>query len=73
MWAYGDNTSITEQSPFHAPALVAWKEPIERRVLGATGMRAVIVTGVVVREEGRDAVAPDGPLPGRLLRGGRAA
>jgi hypothetical protein len=42
MWVYGDNTSITERSPFHAPALVAWKEPVERRVLGAAGMRAVL-------------------------------
>src|SRR5215217_6804129 len=35
IWIYGANTSVTEESPFHAPALVAWKEPIERRVLGA--------------------------------------
>ena len=34
-WVYGDNTSISEESPFDAPAMVAWKEPIERRVLGA--------------------------------------
>jgi N-acyl-D-aspartate/D-glutamate deacylase len=45
----------------------------DRLVSDATGMRAVIVNGVVVREDGRDAVAVDGPLPGRLLRGGRAA
>src|SRR6188474_1252361 len=24
-WIYGANTSITEESPLHAPALVAWK------------------------------------------------
>jgi hypothetical protein len=35
----GANPSITEASAFNAPALVSWKEPIERRVLGATGMR----------------------------------
>ena len=34
---YGDNTAITEDSPFEAPAMVSWKEPIERRVLGAKG------------------------------------
>ena len=28
LWIYGANTSITEESPFQAPALVAWKEPI---------------------------------------------
>jgi len=45
----------------------------ERLVSDAIGVRAVVVNGVVVREDGRDAVAADGPLPGRLLRGGRAA
>ena len=29
--------SISEESPFNPPALVAWKEPIERRVLDADG------------------------------------
>jgi nucleoside-diphosphate-sugar epimerase len=52
-WVYGDNTSITEQSPFHAPAMVAWKEPIERRVLGDSGMRgAVIVSGTAYGDGG---------------------
>ena len=36
LWIYGANTSITEESPFQAPALVAWKEPIARRVLAVT-------------------------------------
>jgi N-acyl-D-aspartate/D-glutamate deacylase len=44
----------------------------DRLISDATGVRAVVVNGVVVRQEGRDAVAADGPLPGRLLRGGRA-
>jgi nucleoside-diphosphate-sugar epimerase len=61
MWAYGDNTSITEQSPFHAPALVAWKEPIERRVLGATGMRAVVLVSSTAYGDG------GGAIPGALL------
>jgi nucleoside-diphosphate-sugar epimerase len=61
LWVYGDNTSITEESPFHAPALVAWKEPIERRVLGARGMRAVvIVSGTAFGDGG-------GAIPGALL------
>src|SRR6266568_2099260 len=41
LWIYGANSSITEESPFHAPAMVSWKEPIERRVLGAAGIRAI--------------------------------
>jgi hypothetical protein len=34
------------------------------------GTIAVIVNGRVVRRAGRDVVAPDGPLPGKLLRNG---
>jgi N-acyl-D-amino-acid deacylase len=45
----------------------------ERLVADAFGIDAVVVNGVVVREGGRDAVKADGPLPGRLLRGGRAS
>jgi nucleoside-diphosphate-sugar epimerase len=60
-WAYGDNTTITEQSPFHAPALVAWKEPIERRVLGATGMRAAVIVSSTAYGDG------GGAIPGALL------
>jgi hypothetical protein len=29
LWIYGDNSSITENSVFGAPALVSWKAPIE--------------------------------------------
>jgi nucleoside-diphosphate-sugar epimerase len=60
-WVYGDNTSITEESPFNPPALVAWREPIERRVLGASDMRGVvIVSGVAYGDAG-------GGVPGLLL------
>src|SRR3954471_7553152 len=37
-WVYGANSSITEESPINAPAMVAWKEPIAQRALDA-GMR----------------------------------
>ena len=61
MWVYGSNTAITEDSPFNAPPLVAWKEPIERRVLGATGMRgAVLISSTAYGDGG-------GALPGALL------
>jgi nucleoside-diphosphate-sugar epimerase len=61
IWVYGDNPSISEESPFNAPALVAWREPIERRVLEAGGMRgAVIVSGVAYGDGG-------GGVPGVLL------
>jgi len=44
----------------------------DRLVSDATGIRAVIVNGVLIRSEGRDAVDVEGPLPGRLLRRGQA-
>src|ERR1700730_7906260 len=39
LWVYGSNSDISEESPFNAPAMVAWKEPIEHRVLEARAMR----------------------------------
>jgi N-acyl-D-amino-acid deacylase len=44
----------------------------DRLVSDARGIRWVIVNGYVLREDGRDALPPDGPLPGRVLRGGHA-
>jgi len=61
LWIYGDNTSITEASPVAPPALVAWREPIERRVLGATGMRGVVIVSGVAYGDG------GGGIPGLLL------
>ena len=40
----------------------------DRLIADAEGMRAVIVNGQIIREDGRDAVDPEGPLPGQLLR-----
>ncbi len=61
LWVYGANTSISEESPFDAPALVSWKEPIERRVLGAQGMRGVVIVSSVAYGDG------GGAIPGVLL------
>ena len=61
LWIYGDNTAITEESPFNAPAMVAWKEPIERRVLDATDMRGVVIVSSVAYGDG------GGGMPGLLL------
>ncbi|HTO52904.1 MAG TPA: amidohydrolase family protein [Myxococcota bacterium] len=44
----------------------------DRLIADASGMRAVVVNGVVLREDGRDSLDPSGPLPGRVLRGGAA-
>lgn len=62
LWVYGANSSITERSAFNAPAMVSWKEPIERRVLGARGVRGVVaVSGTAYGDGG-------GGIP-RLLLG----
>jgi N-acyl-D-amino-acid deacylase len=45
----------------------------DRLVADATGIEVVIVNGQVIRRAGKDVVEPDGTLPGRLLRNGRAA
>jgi N-acyl-D-aspartate/D-glutamate deacylase len=44
----------------------------DRLVSDALGVRAVIVNGAVLREDGRDALDPERPLPGRILRAGSA-
>jgi nucleoside-diphosphate-sugar epimerase len=61
VWVYGDNTAITEQSAYNAPPLVAWKAPIEQRVLDATGLRGVVIVSSVAYGDG------GGALPGLLL------
>jgi len=60
-WIYGDNPAISEESPIKAPAMVAWKEAIERRVLDAAGMRGVVVVSSVAYGDG------GGGIPGLLL------
>jgi N-acyl-D-aspartate/D-glutamate deacylase len=40
----------------------------DRLVADAIGVRAVVVEGTVIREDGRDVVDAAGPLPGRVLR-----
>jgi nucleoside-diphosphate-sugar epimerase len=61
LWIYGANTSITEDSPFQAPALVAWKEPIQGRVLAVKDMRGVVVVSGTAYGDG------GGGIPGVLL------
>ena len=48
-------------SPFNAPPLVAWKEAIERRVLGASNMRGVVIVSGTAYGDG------GGGIPGVLL------
>lgn len=60
-WIYGNNTAITEQSPIKAPAMVAWKEPIDDRVQSAPGMRGVVIVSSVAYGDG------GGAVPGVLM------
>jgi len=61
LWVYGANTAITEDSPQNPPPMVAWKEPIERRLLSAEGVRAIVpVSGSAYGDAG-------GGIPGLLL------
>ena len=61
IWVYGANAAISEESPFNSPAMVAWKEPNERRVLGAQSLRGVVVVSSVAYGDG------GGAIPGLLL------
>ncbi|MFT5696860.1 MAG: N-acyl-D-amino-acid deacylase, partial [Myxococcota bacterium] len=45
----------------------------DRLISDAEGIRAVVVNGVVVREEGADAIDPDASMPGQVLRKGVGA
>jgi len=67
VWIFGSNTSISEGSPVKPPAMVAWKEPIERRVLAATGMRGIVIVSSVAYGDG------GGGIPGILLASPRDA
>jgi nucleoside-diphosphate-sugar epimerase len=60
-WIYGDNLGITEESPINAPAMMAWREPIERRVLDAAGLRGVVIVSSTAYGDG------GGGIPGLLL------
>ncbi len=65
LWIYGENTSISEGSPIRPPALVAWKEPIERRILDARDMRGVVIVASVAYGDG------GGGIPALLLNSAR--
>ncbi len=65
LWVYGDNTSISEESPYNAPAMVAWKEPIERRILDAPEMRGVVIISSTAYGDG------GGGIPGLVLNSPR--
>jgi nucleoside-diphosphate-sugar epimerase len=60
-WVYGTNPSISEDSPYDSPALVSYREPIDRRVANASGIRGVVIVSGVAYGDG------GGGVPGVLL------
>ena len=66
-WIYGNNRDISERSPIEAPAMVAYKPPIESRVLDADGMRGVVIVSSVAYGDG------GGGVPGIVLGSPRDA
>jgi N-acyl-D-aspartate/D-glutamate deacylase len=71
----GDVTVFDPKTVGCRPVRRVWDFPggADRLVADATGIRTVIVNGQVVRSEGADSVDIDGPLPGRVLRSGKAS
>jgi nucleoside-diphosphate-sugar epimerase len=61
LWIYGSNPAITEESPLNPPAMVSWKVPIERRILGAGELRGVVVVSGTAYGDG------GGGIPGLIL------
>ena len=61
LWIYGANSSITEESRLDPPGMVAWKGPIDQRVLDAQGMRGVVIVSGTAYGDG------GGAIPGLLL------
>jgi nucleoside-diphosphate-sugar epimerase len=67
LWIYGNSTDITEGSPFEPPAMVAWKVPLQQRLLRESGMRGTVVVSSVAYGDG------GGAIPGALLGSPRDA
>src|ERR1700679_515928 len=61
LWVFGTNASISEESPYNAPPMVAWKQAIDQRILDESGMRGILlVSGTAYGDGG-------GGVPGVLL------
>ncbi|MBM2620970.1 NAD-dependent epimerase/dehydratase family protein [Actinoplanes sp. LDG1-06] len=52
IWVYGSGDAITEESPLSPPAIVAWREEIDRRALTSPGIRSLLVEPGVVYGDG---------------------
>jgi len=48
IWVYGDGAGITEEKPLDAPAIVAWREAVDKRALTAPGIRSLLIEPGIV-------------------------
>lgn len=52
IWSYGTASDITEQTPIDRPALTAWRDAGEAKVLAASGIRGTVVAPAMVYGRG---------------------
>lgn len=52
VWVHGSGADLTEETPIDAPALTAWRQPLDERALGAAGLRSVLVEPGIVYGHG---------------------
>ncbi|MDN4615226.1 NAD-dependent epimerase/dehydratase family protein [Leifsonia sp. F6_8S_P_1B] len=76
IWTYGSSSDITEDSPAAPPAITAWRGANEARVLGAEGVRGMVVVPSIVYGHGKglpnvivDAPRGEGVAPALRLIG----
>jgi nucleoside-diphosphate-sugar epimerase len=65
LWIYGRNASINEDSPLDPPPFVAWKLPIQARLLYADEIRGIMVVAGTAYGDG------SGGIPALLLNSPR--
>ena len=70
----GDLVIFDPETIGDEPLKRVWDFPggADRLISEAVGIDAVIVNGTILRQNNIDRVDVEGPLPGRLLRNGRA-
>ena len=52
VWVHGSGADLTEETPIDAPALVAWRQALDARVLEAPGIRSVLIEPGIVHGHG---------------------
>ena len=66
VWVWGAGDDLTEDGPFAAPALTAWREEVEALALGVEGARVAVVAPGIVHGHGQG-------IPNLLVQAPRTA